>query len=244
MSSFFNKKSACVWWVSLLFVTGCGSLGSPVSVSDRPLSERIDERNAELAATELPPVVDDGIASTTPEAIAFSDTLASGDFLRLYVSTNGVDTSLRSGPGSSYDEIAALTSGAEVLATGNQTGEWVYVVYGDFEGWVSNRRLSIGDVTPDEAVVTAAEVDSSAVLYVVDGDSIGVNMRAEPNANAELVSGAPAGSEVVGTGRIEGTWVEITFNGVTGWSSGNYLTKIGTVDGTVSNAPATDTPAD
>ena len=238
MSSFFSKKSAYVWWVTLLLVTGCGSLGSPVSVTDRPLSERLDERNAELAVSPPTPVADNGIAESTPEAIAFSETLASGDFLRLYISTNGVNTSLRSGPGSSYDEIAELSSGAEVLATGNQTGEWVYVVYGDFEGWVNNRRLSIGDVAPAQAVVTADEVDTSAVLYVVDGDSIGVNMRAEPNAKAELVSGAPAGSEVVGTGQIDGTWVEITFNGVTGWSSGNYLTKIGTVDGAASENPA------
>lgn len=239
MSRFFNKRSACVWWVSLFLMTGCGSLGSPVSITDRPLSERIDERNAELAVATVPAVPDGAIAESTPEAIAFSDTLASGDFLRLFVSTNGVDTALRSGPGTSYAEIAQLTSGAEVLATGTQTGEWVYVVYGDFEGWVNNRRLSIGDVAPSDAVITADEVDSSAVVYVVDGDSIGVNMRAEPNAQAELVSGAPAGSEVTGTGRIEGTWVEITFNGVTGWSSGNYLSKIGTVDAAAA-AAATD----
>lgn len=230
------KKTAFLWMALLMFVTGCASLGSPVAITDRTLSERIEERDAErAAAVEAAEGSDDGVAEATPTAIAFSDTLASGDFLRLYVSTNGVNTILRSGPGASYAELAQLTSGDEVLATGNQTGEWVYVVYGDFEGWVSNRRLSIGDVAPGEAIVPASEVDTSAVLYVVHGDSIGVNMRAEPNAQSALVSGAPAGSEVAGTGRTNGSWIEITYSGVTGWSSGNYLSPIGTV-----GSPATD----
>jgi uncharacterized protein YraI len=208
----------------LLATAGCGSLGSPVEITDRPLSERIEERNdapAEQNETEL--VAE---ALTAPEAIAFSDALASGNFLRLQVQTNGIDTSLRAGPGSGYDELTTLTDGVEVLATGNQTGEWVYVFYGDFEGWVSNRRLEIG-AAPEDVAIEADEVDTTPVVYVVSGETIGVNMRAEPNVDAELVSGAPLGSEVTGTGETDGHWIEVTFNEVTGWASGNYLVPKG-----------------
>ena len=230
MVRFSRDKSVFVVLAALLLLTGCGSLGSPVAITDRPLSERIEERNAaaELMTEESIAALDDDV--DVPTAIAFSEALASGDFIRLSVSTNGVDTSLRSGPGSSYAELAQVSEGTQILATGTQTGEWVYVIYGDFEGWISERRVEIDGDSSDGAIVDASQIDSSRTVYVVDGESIGVNMRAEPDADAALVSGASAGSEVVGTGRVEGTWIEITFNGATGWSSSNYLSQIGTVD--------------
>jgi len=228
------KNSVVFVLAAALVLSACGGLGSPVSITDRPLAEQIDERNAAQAASSIPVLEDDGEAASTPEAIAFSDALASGDFLRLIVDTNGVDTSLRSGPGSSYEQLAGLTDGEEVLATGDQTGEWVYVVYGSLEGWVSNRRLVIGEGTvPADSVVRAEQVDRSKVTYEVVGDAVGVNMRAEPRAGAALVSGAPRGAEVEGTGRTDGSWIEITYNGTTGWSSGNYLRP-------VSNAAASE----
>ena len=217
-------------WVLIVVLSGCGSLGSPVQVVDRPLSERIDERNAELASAAEQAASDGVTTASTPESVAFSDTLASGDFLRLSVTTRGTHANLRSGPGSAYEALTSVPDGAEVLATGDQTGEWVYVVYGDFEGWLSNRRLAIGGDGSEAAVVEASEVDTSPVVYVVDGATIGVNMRAEPNAESELVSGAPLGSEVVGTGRTNGKWIEVTFNDVTGWASGNYLKPTDTAD--------------
>jgi hypothetical protein len=129
-----------IWLTSLTFLAACGSFESPVEITNRPLSESIDDRNSELASAAIQSVDDSGAPVSRPDAVAFSDTLASGDFLRLNVIANGTDTPLRSGPGSAYDELTMLPNGAEVLATGNQTGEWVYVVYGDFEGW---RRIAV-----------------------------------------------------------------------------------------------------
>lgn len=207
-------------------LSGCG-LGSPVSITNRPLNEQLEDRNAAQSSTTVP-ADDNTDATNTPEAIAFSDALANGNFLRMSVDTNGVDTSLRSGPGSSYEELTTLSDGEEVLATGDQTGEWVYVVYGSLEGWVSNRRLVFGEGTSEPVVIRPDEIEETFVVYEVYGDVVGVNIRASANAKGALVTGAPRGSEVVGTGRTDGSWIEVTHNGLTGWSSGNYLRPVGT----------------
>lgn len=212
--------------ISTLVLTACG-VGSPVTIADRPLSERVADRTTSTV-TATADEADDAEVSSTPEAIAFSEALANGNFIRLHVNTNGVDTPLRSGPGAAYEQVTVLPDGAEVLATGDQTGEWVYAVYGDLEGWVSNRRIEIGEITSETAVITQAEREEAAVVYEVHGNPAGVNIRSQPNASGNLVSGASAGAEVVGTGQTQGGWIEITHNGVTGWSSGTYLRPIGT----------------
>lgn len=224
-------QSLAVFLLFVLGLSGCGSLGTPVSITNRPLSEQMEDRAAEQVSTTAPELDDTGEAQGTPEAIAFSDALAAGNFIRLNVSTNGVDTVLRSGPGTSYEELTSLADGVEVLATGDQTGEWVYVVYGSLEGWVSNRRIVFSDGTSEPVVIQADEIEETYVVYEVHGNVVGVNMRAAANGQAQLVTGAPTGSQVVGTGRTDGSWIEVRYNGVTGWSSGTYLRPVGTQTG-------------
>lgn len=226
----FSKNSwkcAALCLFGIVVLSGCGSLGSPVSITDRPLAEQMEDRAAGQSSTTLPDVNENDSSLSTPEAIAFSDALASGNFLRLDIDTNGIDTALRTGPGNEYEALASLGDGVEVLATGDQAGEWVYVIYGDLDGWVSNRRLSFGDGTAGPVIVQADEIEESFTVYEVYGNVVGVNIRAGANPKAELVTGAPTGSQVVGTGRTDGSWIEITYNGLTGWSSGNYLRPVG-----------------
>ena len=104
----------------------CSDLGSPVSIGDRPLSERIEARNQSSTTV----AVDDSEEelAQTPESLAFSEAIESGNFIRLNVETNGVNTPLRAGPGAAYQELTSLPDGVEVIASGDQTGEWVYVV--------------------------------------------------------------------------------------------------------------------
>lgn len=205
--------------VGMMLVLMSCSLTSPITMTDRPLSERIDEEEITTAEPVAGPIV-------APESLAFGQALATGDYLRLIVSAEGVDAPLRSGPGASYDRIAEVPSGAEVLASGNQTGEWVHVMYGDFEGWVRTDRISFGSDDDLDRVVDGADVATAQVQYEVVGEAIGVNLRAEPNAASELVSGAPVGTRVTGTGNTDGTWIEVTYEEVTGWASGNYLEPI------------------
>lgn len=197
--------------------SGCSSsFGSPVSISNRPLAEQIEERNAEAALES---------ETAVPDAIAFTDTWASGTFLRLDIDANA-DVILRSGPGDTYDEIASIADGAEVLATGNQTGEWIHVLYAAFDGWISTDDVTLGAVGSTPALVDPDTVEQQVLVYEVEGATIGVNIRSLPNVDGELVSGAPVGTLLVGTGRSEGSWLEVTFGETTGWASGNYLRPV------------------
>jgi len=204
----------------MLVLSSC-VLESPVSITDRPLADQLDEQRAD--PTSVPEANQVG-ASLAPEALAFSEALAEGAFVRLHITNEGVPASLRSGPGSAYDQISEVPSGSEVLATGNRTGEWVHVMYADFDGWITTRRISFDAGEGDgDQIIAADDVDRTPVTYVVIGEAIGVNIRAEPDAASELVSGAAVGSQVIGTGNTEGAWVEVIFDGVTGWAAGNYL---------------------
>ncbi len=233
--------AACV---ALLVLSSC-ALESPVSITNRPLAEQLDEQRDALTA-DLEELA--AGATEAPESIAFGEALAQGAFVRLHITNEGIPAALRSGPGSAYDQLAEIPSGSEVLTTGNQTGEWVHVVYGDFEGWVSTRRVSFDSRPADgDQIIAADDVDRTPVTYVVIGEAIGVNIRATPDAASELVSGAAVGSQVVGTGNTEGTWIEVTFDGVTGWASGNYLeittppTTTSTPTPTTTNTPTPTT---
>jgi uncharacterized protein YraI len=206
---------------AMLLTTTC-ALEQPVSVSDRPLADRITERPADGQTPE----VNSG-AAVVPDSLAFSDSDGSGDLLRVSVVDDDVLTPLRSGPGSGFDQIAEIPSGAEVLATGNETGEWVHVLYGDFDGWIMAVRARSPEAGSESQTVDAAEAQSTPVVYVVSGEAIGVNIRTEPDASSLLVSGAAVGANVVGTGETQGAWIEVIYDGVTGWASGNYLEPVG-----------------
>lgn len=202
---------------------GC-AIESPISVTDRPLAEQLEDRLADAGEAAGDNV--DSAGGAAPESLAFAEALATGDFLRLHVTAEGVPAGLRSGPGSSYDLLSDVPPGAEVYATGSRTGEWVHVMYADFDGWLSARRVTFDATGEAEQFVDAGAVQGTPVTYVVVGEAIGVNLRSEPDATSELVSGAPTGSFVTGSGNTEGTWIEVTYEGVTGWASGNYLDPV------------------
>ena len=206
---------------AMLLVSTC-ALESPVSVSSRSLADRISDPRQE--GTELP-----SRTLVIPDTLAFADSDGSGDLLRVRVIDDDVVTPLRSGPGPGFDQIVELPAGAEVLATGNQTGDWVHVLYGDFDGWIMALRARAPETGSDSQTVDATEAKSRSVVYVVLAD-VGVNIRSEPNASSLLVSGAIAGANVVGTGATEGAWIEVTYDGVAGWASGNFLEPVGTTE--------------
>ncbi len=77
--------------------------------------------------------------------------------------------------------------------------------------------------------ITLTTEDKVGLLADVTGAirDAGVNIRSEPDVSSLLVSGASTGANVVGTGATEGAWLEVTYDGVTGWASGNYLEPVG-----------------
>ena len=218
-----NWLAAC--GVVGLLASGC-SLGSPVSVTNRPLAEQLDERAAELESLE-----------ETPEAVAFTDTWESGTFLRLDT-TEGAEPILRSGPGANFGETTRVEAGAEVLATGNQTGEWIHVLYSAFEGWIHADDI---EIAIERTAPPIEESRQEIIRYVIASEYGGLNVRSGPGTQHDLLLGTSNGDEVQGTGNIDGAWVEVVVDGTTGWVAGRHVQFVDGGGSPVS-APATAAP--
>ena len=219
------RKTSCLaaFGIAGLLASGC-SLGSPVSVANRPLAEQLEERNAQIQVEQ------------TPEAIAFTDTWESGTFLRLDVA-NGKQPILRSGPGPSFEEAARIEPGAEVLATGNQTGEWIHVLYSAFEGWIHTDQV---DIAIERTAPPIEESRRDTITYIIASEFGGLNVRSGPGTQHDLLLGTSNGDEVRGTGNVESGWVEVIVEGTTGWVAGRHVQLL---DGTSPvSAPVTAAP--
>ena len=202
------RKTSCLaaLGVAGLLASGC-SVGSPVSVTNRPLAEQLEERAAEVQ-------VEDG-----PEAIAFTDTWESGTFLRLDVA-NATQPVLRSGPGPDFSETIQVEAGAEVLATGNQTGEWIHVLYTSFEGWIHTDQVAIAI---ERTAPPIEESRRQTITYTIASEFGGLNVRSGPGTQHTLLFGTSNGDVVGGTGNIENGWVEVIVDGETGWVAGRHV---------------------
>ncbi len=224
-------------------LSACGEVadaGSPVTITNNPLAERIEARSLEQAS---------GVDDDSPEALAFADADEIGAFIRFNIDTGPSGTGIFAGPGRGYQEVDRLAAGVEVIATGTQTGEWAFIMYGETEGWVNTRRLSLEDIPEQELFVSTRTIEETVLIYGVRGGASGVNIRASASANGTLIISAPRGSEMVGTGRTDRHWVELTFEGRTGWASGNFVEQTGSrtitrvVEGGLAETPTTSPPA-
>lgn len=219
--------------VILAMLVGC-RLGNPVSVDDRSLAERLDERRSAADAPAVAPEVSDTrtiepeAPDAAPDAIALSTPdppqISPSQAVVAEIVGSRIGVKLRTGPGPGYDEVLVVPADARVNTTGNITGEWTQIRYGDFEGWVPIRMLRLSESSTGDTIPADGDrFGEPGVVYVVAGTEVGVNIRATADAASELVSGAPVGSEVVSTGRTSDVWVEVEFHDVTGWAFGGYL---------------------
>ena len=77
-------------------------------------------------------------------------------------------------------------------------------------------------LTPEPTLTPTPEFDTAVVTY-----PLGLNLRAEPNITATIVSFLPPDSVVIllnGTAVADNlSWQQIEFNGQTGWVSSEFL---------------------
>ena len=138
-----------------LIVSGCGleQPGSPVSISDRSLSERMEARQIEIDRTALAEAPADVLATSgsspdteTPAGLAFAEDTAPDltatdappkiglDGGRLQMVGVGVGLNIRQGPGQGYDVVFQIPAGQELEDRGAVTGEWAFISFDGVEG--------------------------------------------------------------------------------------------------------------
>ena len=131
-----------------------------------------------------------------------SDPILLGDA----VTTTSVN--LRSGPSTSNQVLRVLAAGVVVTTSDTTQNGYRYVVHNGLPGWVYDTYLKEG---------TDGQADGSLVV------TTSLNLRAEPNTSAKVLTVMPEGSRVQPTGEGSNGFAEVVYGSLTGWAHTAYL---------------------
>lgn len=167
---------------------------------------------------------------------AFAETPAGA--LGTVNSSDGLN--LRSGPGKTFDVIAVIPNGAQLVITGAAlTDNWLPVSYNTQAGFVDAIYVSADSPAPIAATAAAAPTPPPALplatatppaptagaATVLPPD--GLNLRSGPGTSYSVVATLPGGATVTITGPAKDGWAPVTSNGQSGWVDGAYVSADG-----------------
>lgn len=145
------------------------------------------------------------------------------------------DLNLRKAPGTGSAVLIVVPKGAAVQReAGAEVAGYARVTYAGVPGWVVALGLvsSPGEVEPDPAPA-AAPVPAPAVTPVPSAPAAdpnervtlaGLNLRAGPSPDAEVLAAMPEGSVVTLTGEgFANGYVTVDYGGAIGWAYANLL---------------------
>ena len=139
---------------------------------------------------------------------------------------SGTGVRMRSGPGTGYSILMTMSQNAAVAITGKD-GSWYKVLYDGTSGCIS------------ADYVTRYE-SAGGLRYTGRVTADTLNIRSGPDSGSSAVGSVQSGAYVTVTG-IEKGWYAVSYNGVSGYVSGDYVALC--ADGsTAAEAPA-ETPA-
>ncbi len=144
---------------------------------------------------------------------------------------SGTGVRMRSGPGTGYSILMTMRQNAAVAITGKD-GNWYKVLYDGTSGCIS------------ADYVTRYE-SAGGLSYTGRVTADTLNIRSGPDSGSSAVGSVQNGAYVTVTG-IEKGWYAVSYNGVSGYVSGDYVAlcaAANTVAETPAEAPA-ETPAE
>jgi uncharacterized protein YraI len=164
------------------------------------------------------------------------------------------DVNIRALPTVNSAILAVLAAGDEAVAIGRTpANNWIQVEYGSTTGWVAawltvySGDTAILPVTSDQPPTGAAGGPFTLI------SPYNVNIRAEPDPQADLVTMLPFNASGEAIARNEASsWVRVRYQGMEGWAAAwlvivqgdiSELPVHGAVSATPLNAPRTPTPA-
>lgn len=143
----------------------------------------------------------------TPLPLSQKVTYAEGE--QLYV--NAEILYLREGPGLSYPILDTLKEGTALTSLGKD-GDWHKVRVHDKEGFVASWLLK-------SSQPIAAATSEKTVVAQVDA----LNLRADPSLSSAVLTKISSGTESKFL-QQQGDWIQIQFDGMTGWVFSDYVT--------------------
>ena len=104
--------------------------------------------------------------------------------------------------------IRVLAAGTAVQTSDTVNNGFRYVIHDGMAGWVYDTYLKAGEDSPPAGTL----VTTSAL-----------NLRAEPNTNAKILTVMPEGAKVTPTGTGFAGFIQVVYGNLTGWAAGAYL---------------------
>ena len=102
------------------------------------------------------------------------------------------------------------------------------VVLGEFNKLLTSAGL-VSEELPD--IVSAVPQTTDSSFFVSDDGTQRVNVRSQPNLDADIISQFEPGMQAIGLARNEpGDWLQVNLNGVIGWVNTEMVTTSAAVE--------------
>lgn len=167
------------------------------------------------------------------------------------LNTGGSSLNMRSGPGTSYSKVGSVPASAALTITGSENG-WYKTSYNGVTGYVSGDYVTVTETTsgstapstpaaPETPSEPKAETPAPSVSGTgkLNTGGSSLNMRSGPGTSYRKVGSVPASATLTITGKENG-WYKTSYNGVTGYVSGDYV--VFTAAAETPTAPTPSTP--
>lgn len=146
----------------------------------------------------------------------------------------------RIGPSTGQRSIMVLPAGANVTVTGTSSNGYLAITYGGYSGYAHGDwiRTGSGNTAPPPAVTPAPTAVPNVPSPTGNGQvTEGLNFRTQANTSSAVIQVLPAGATVKLTGRSSGDFLQLEYNGRTGWAHKSWIK----IDG--SSEPSKPVPA-
>ncbi|MCA9877130.1 MAG: SH3 domain-containing protein [Thermomicrobiales bacterium] len=129
------------------------------------------------------------------------------------------DVNLRSGPGESFQVVTTLPPSTSMTITGGEILGYLPVKVDGMFGWVGSDWLTRGEVALQQTAGAPAANSAPGTATAVQP----TELLTGPAEEAGALSAIPAVSVVELTGQAQDGYLEVSYNGQTGWADAAYL---------------------
>jgi uncharacterized protein YkwD/uncharacterized protein YraI len=133
--------------------------------------------------------------------------------------TSASDVNLRTGPGESFQLVSTLPANTPMTITGGEILGYLPVKVDGQYGWIGADWMSRGPVELQQTASTSASTGVPGTATAVQPTTL----LAGPAEEAGMITSIPAVTEVSLTGQAQDGYLEVSFNGQTGWADAAYL---------------------
>lgn len=131
--------------------------------------------------------------------------------------TATTSVNVRSGPGTQYRIVGAISTGQSLPIKGTAKEGWTQVSYSGATAWISSRYVVAGgdDGSGTKAGATTGRRYGTAPL----------NVRTSPSLNAGVITVTAVGYGFDVTGKTQNGYTEVSYHGKSRWVTSRYLSE-------------------